>query len=401
MIDRPTEFNHVLNELSTRTAGLSTALRAALAYALPADSGARACGRALGLKRSMGWQVYSVAYSTDASTVLRALPRSNGWHLILRSLEVAGCPASLLVDLRAKIKSMEALLSGARIDRAMIRAAAAGSLDSVRERQATRRNRRAATLANERIYGISARATMLSVLLGPVSKEGKFDGIACTILHEIRRFRTGSPWPVYLSSEVTESRDRSMRTGSRRSLKGDGGPFVEELSTPGIARSGLLQRRRGNAVVFELAHGADGCRDAVRLCFWEHIARAGTSGDVGQRSELHLSTNMPMSVAAFEVFIHRSHRILSQPSASLAGSPRVFGTFPDPPENLRLPLEVDAEPIDKPTLPTALRGCEAERDAMLKRSAESLHAPLSDFVGFRVVVHDPPIHSRIVLAWRM
>ncbi len=35
------------------------------------------------------------------------------------------------------------------------------------------------------------------------------------------------------------------------------------------------------------------------------------------------------------------------------------------------------------------------------RGVETLKAPLEEFVGYRVVVPDPPIGSRIMLEWRM
>jgi hypothetical protein len=401
MTDRPTEFKQAFEELTARTRSLSSALRTALAHVLPETSGARACGRALRLRRSLGWQVYAVAHSTDASTVLRALPREQGWDLIQHSLQRAGCPVKALDALRSEIQATETLLSGAKIDRAMLRAVAGGSLDSARERQATRRARRTATAANERIFGIRARANVVSVLLGPTSQDGRFDSASTTILHGIRRLRAGSPWPVYQSAEFTHSREESMRTASGRTGKGKGGPFMEALSTPGIAKHSLQRRRCGNAVIYELIDDTDSRGNEVQICFAEHIAGAGTAEQSGQRSELHLSTNMPMHVAVFEVFIHRSHHIVSQPSASLVGSPRVFGSFPEPPENLRLPLEVDAELIAKPNLPTGLRACDATRSSLLAQAASMLTVPLEDFAGYRVIVRDPPIHSRIVLAWQM
>jgi hypothetical protein len=38
---------------------------------------------------------------------------------------------------------------------------------------------------------------------------------------------------------------------------------------------------------------------------------------------------------------------------------------------------------------------------MLERSAEALGAAVSDFVGYRVVVPDPPMGATIHLQWRM
>jgi hypothetical protein len=37
----------------------------------------------------------------------------------------------------------------------------------------------------------------------------------------------------------------------------------------------------------------------------------------------------------------------------------------------------------------------------LRRGAARLGRPLGEFEGFRVVVRDPPVGSRVTLAWRM
>lgn len=65
---------------------LHHALRDALERALPSLDGARACGRALGLKRHLGWQIYAIGRTTDHATVIRSLPKARGWKLVLESL---------------------------------------------------------------------------------------------------------------------------------------------------------------------------------------------------------------------------------------------------------------------------------------------------------------------------
>jgi hypothetical protein len=66
-----------------------------------------------------------------------------------------------------------------------------------------------------------------------------------------------------------------------------------------------------------------------------------------------------------------------------------------------LPLEARAVGIVKPDLPAALRGANRAHARMLERSAEALGAAVSDFVGYRVVVPDPPMGATIHLQWRM
>jgi hypothetical protein len=300
------DFAATVSLLNAMTARLRGATRAALGKVLPGPSGARACGRALGLRRSLGWQVYSLAHATDAATVLRALPRSKGFELIQRALRDAGCPHRELEALLAESKALESFLKGARIDRDMLRAAAGGGLDTARERQSTLRARRAATDANERIFGISALSTVTSVLLGPSGKDGRFDAVSATVFHGMRRSRAGAPWPVYQSAEMRDSRAGKARVARDGGVRGGLRPFVEDLSTPGIGRNGLARRKNGGAILFELADRGEQRTQGVRLCFLEMVRGGGGSEHPGQRSELHLSTNLPIRAAAFEVWIHRT-----------------------------------------------------------------------------------------------
>ena len=86
---------------------LHRALRDALEQVLPALDGARACGRALGLKRHLGWQIYAIARTSDHATVIRSLPKARGWKLVLESLRKQGCPEKSLRALREAIQKLD------------------------------------------------------------------------------------------------------------------------------------------------------------------------------------------------------------------------------------------------------------------------------------------------------
>ncbi len=142
--ERNSDLTATFATLSTHTTKLRIAMQEALEKVLPLSSGARACGRALGLKRSLGWQVYALANASDAATTLRALPRVQGWDFILQAFARSGCPARELNALRAEAKALESFLRLSRIDRDLLRAAACGGLDSARETNAMLRARRPA-----------------------------------------------------------------------------------------------------------------------------------------------------------------------------------------------------------------------------------------------------------------
>ena len=65
--------------LAAGAMALHDALRRILDSLFPALDGARACGRALGLRRNLGWQLFTIAHTTDYAGIVRALPQRHGW----------------------------------------------------------------------------------------------------------------------------------------------------------------------------------------------------------------------------------------------------------------------------------------------------------------------------------
>jgi hypothetical protein len=65
----------------------------------------------------------------------------------------------------------------------------------------------------------------------------------------------------------------------------------------------------------------------------------------------------------------------------------------------RLPLEVGAVQVAKPTLPLAMRQHAGVHAELLQRGAQRLGAPLEEFVGFQLSMPNPPWMSMVELAF--
>lgn len=124
-------------------------------------------------------------------------------------------------------------------------------------------------------------------------------------------------------------------------------------------------------------------------------------GPIDTRAEINLVVELPIAHALCEVWLHRSIRRAADTAAALLDS---FGRTPalgDDIDLVRLPLEATVEEITKPSLPQPFASGRHAHLETLRRGAARLGRPLDEFEGFRVVVRDPPVGSRVTLAWRM
>jgi hypothetical protein len=108
------DFPAVVEELAELVSDLRASLQVALQGIVPENSGARACGRALGISRGLGWSVYTVLTVSDPPTVIRAMPRGKGWGQVLARLKKLGRPATELVALKRASERLLARLEANR-----------------------------------------------------------------------------------------------------------------------------------------------------------------------------------------------------------------------------------------------------------------------------------------------
>lgn len=378
---------------------LHRALRTALDATVPGVNGARACGRSLGLRRQLGWQVYTIAHSGDHATVLRALPMSRGWTLVLKALQERGCAASVVQPLRASIQRLEVQLGRAKADAPALRAAAAGALDTARQRAQMLRARASATRANEYIHGIKAEVQVSAFMLGPADAKGVVDLATVTALHGVRRSRPGSAWPLYYTLEAYDDQRPTRGVATGRYRKAAVPPLLKALSSE-ASQSGVLRMGKdGDTHMVEFVDVGSQRGEPMDFAFLECLRGAGSVRPSDTESRLLFLMTTPMDRAVVEVWFHTSVTLRNDPSALLVSSPSLNRRVLAAHGMERLPLEASAVPVDGPELPRALARCDETHVELLALGAKSLGAPMSEFRGFRLDVKDPPWMSMLVLAF--
>jgi len=398
---RPPEFSAAVAELTVLVEGLRLALREALDEVLPDLGGARACGRALGLKRGLGWQVYSLATASDLQTALKVLPQRRGWKQVLARLAELRCPADPLATLRAAVDAVCAGLDASRIGRPLLRAVAAGGLDTARETEVMVRARRQMREGAEEVYGIRTDAKIGTFVIGRPDRKGLVDLAGILHYEGLRRLRPGPPFPLHHSPLVWNPRWRKLKRGRPFGVPGEEGSLVPDLSSVDSSRRQIAVRiddGRPHSYLFDESVSTAG---GIRAVFADLLRKAGNVGHADDRVHLDVLVSMPTVRVALEVWIHASIVRITEPAAALVGS---FGRgfqLEEATDPLRLPLEAEATPIAAPTLSGPLRAASPAHEAIVDRAMALFDGDRGDFVGYRVVVPDPPIGSRVTLTWRM
>ena len=396
---KPPTFDATNARITAAALELHRALRDALERVIPSMDGARACGRALGLRRHLGWQVYAIARTSDHATVMRAMPKDRGWKLVLQALEGGGCQTKQLNALREAIRGMEAALGAGAKDLPALRAAAAGALDTAAQRTAMLRARTNATRANAVLHGVGVKTYLSSFLIGPVGADGSVGMAAATSIHGIRRTRPGAAWPIYYTLEAHDQGQpaRGVATMKHR-LRGIP-PLVRDLSSPAADERCLRMHRDGETLMVELLDRGPASTEPLDLAFVEHLERVVTLKEAHGKWRLLFLMTTPTDRTVTEVWFHRSVKLATDPSAALMSSPNLNRRVLAEHGLERLPLEASAVPVARPLLPAALRKHSAVHAELLSRGAKRLGAPIEEFVGFQLDVPNPPWMSMLAMSF--
>lgn len=389
------------SDLRATVERLGTELRECLEAVLPSLDGARACGRALGLRRQLGWRAYTVATSSDLPTVLAALPRRVGWTLILQGLRRAGCPERKLKPLAKAVEDVLRSVAPGRMSKPMLRSLAAGRLDSPRRTAELLRARRAMREAATEVYGVRCAAQLGMYVLGAADAEGWIDVVTALVHDRLERLRPGPPVAIKWLSQAWHPAWAEKRVSRPLGASARRGWLVADLSTPGVWERQLRLEAASVGPVIYFEANAESHSKPVRTVFAEHMERGGTVGRTDDRVDLNLTPLIPTELCAFEVWIHRSIRRITEPSASLKDSLHLMVALADSVDMAPLPLEAQATAIAAAALPEELASMDAVHGELLARASKALRAAPSDFVGFRVMVPDPPTGTSVGLRWRM
>ncbi len=407
MTNEKRDFDALMHDVDRLGEQLRTALRSCLEEVLPPQTGARETGRLLGLRRNLAWKTFAVARSVDIVSLLRAMPGASGWTLVYDALAQAGCRSDSLEALRVAVSALDARITAEVIDPACLRALGAGSLESASQRRAMLRARRMAFTAAKQIFAVHAKARIGAILVAPSrgDREDRLDLLSMTLLEGLERTRPGPAFPVYYRVETTPTKDSDAIFGEIVDKRSHG-PLVPSLCSGGVIDDALriitpeTPDERG---FVEFVDRAPGRLEPLRAAFAEvsrHVGTAYASADE-RFAELRMPTAFPVEAAIFDVFIHRDVPMGSEPSVALYGHPANHGRRTVWREQQRLPLEGELVEKSHPRLPLSLAKVRDAYEALLELGAIRTGSPISEFRLFRVIVPHPPMHSSLLVVWRL
>jgi hypothetical protein len=253
----------------------------------------------------------------------------------------------------------------------------------------------------EELYGIRTDAKIGTFVVGRPDRKGLVDLAGILQYEGLRRLRPGPPFPLHHSALAWNPRWKELKRARPFGASPDQGSLVPDLSSVDPSRHQIAVRiddGRPNSYLFDESVSTAG---GVRAVFADLLRKAGNVGHADDRVDLDVAISMPTVRAVLEVWIHASITLVTEPAAALVGS---FGRgfqLEETTNTLRLSLEATATPIAAPTLSGPLRRASPAHVAVVDRAIALLGGDRGDYVGYRVIVPDPPIGSRVMLKWRM
>lgn len=405
---RSHDYDTIVAAISEAIGDLQAALRAALEAVLPDCSGARACGRALGVTLTLGWRCWTVAYAPEVPAVVARMPGPRGWTMLLDGFRRSGCPRDRVDRLVAAVRHVDRLLDTAEVTTTLLRSMAAGGLATHRESDAFRQARLAARTASETLHGVRCHANIAAIVVGPPGVDRTVDVASLSIFEGLERLRPGPAWPLYRWSLHPNSTQPMSTPRSSALSSSELPPLVPECSTPGVAGTALrstASRSGGGNIDFTAMPRRRGRR--LRVAFAETTRHAGRLPEDLEVSDLQVVTTVPVDRLVFDVLRHRSIECRGEPAAAMYPAADYvtacrLGSGEVPAfEAWRLPLEQTPTRLRDLALPASLAAIDAPYQELLRRCAASIGEEISAFEAHRIEVENPPLHGNILLRWRL
>lgn len=403
---RRPDFDAFVADATTRLARVQVLLRAALVAVLPKDTGARACGRALGVARNLGWQAWSIAFAPDAATALSRLPGPGGWSLLCAALATRGRPTAEIEALRAAVAELEQAVASSSTSVTLMRSMSAGGLSTAAESAAMAKARRVARTASETMQGVRCGLNAVASIVGPIGPKHRFDLASASVFEGLARSRPGRAWPFYRWSVQASPRGKA-RTGGRALSGSTLRPLLPDLSSPKVETLGEIRGvDRGERTSIEFVDLDPSRTDGLRLAFAEAAKNGAAIAADDEVPAVALVVTVPVEVAVFDLLLHRSIPQRDTVAAALYApfDPMMWVRNSDAAlpveESCRLPLEREPRVVESLRLPAKWRRCSDAYGEAVGRAVAALGRDLSEFSIIRIEVPDPPLHGLIVLRWR-
>lgn len=397
--DRPAQdrFEHELCEVVLR-------VRGALAGILELVDGygphVKVVCDAMGVHRKLGWQISKVACETDPFVAARYMPTPGGMNTFLRAAARRDVPEEQRRKAEEAFAEFERVVTVHADDRStleMMLGAWPAHADDASQLAA----RKMAFSGNSMLFGVQARAYMVSAFVHPSEKEGWFDTARLHCHIGFRRNRPNLSW-VISRTHVADD-DYRQRSGAVRECLAPPAddddaravPLLPEFCSQPLPQ---LRRRIDSAgwMLDELVEGPVGNTAALTMVTGELTRQTAPAFQTEHSEQMDWGAwvTMPCEVLIFDQFIHRD---VFPPSPRQV---RVFANLMDPAhfgDGLLLPISEQVvtpgrglQVIHTPEVPRYAE--------MAKHVFDRLGWDAQQFELYRLRIQYPPMPTAVVVS---
>lgn len=385
----------LFDDVAAAATGLGREMRICAAPMLADSPSIREFATALGVDKSLAWQVHQIATASDPVAILIALPGQAGIAKAMRALQSAGRDTAAVEAARA---ALIYVLNRRGISRAQLKAMATGQPDGPIETAALRLLHRRAYEANSAIQGRSIGGLAVAVLLMPVEPAGALTLVAATMLHRMARTLASGPIPIYYRTQAAGSHASTPRT-SGGTRKGSMASLVRPLCSPEVedAHISLIDFQSGEALCYDPPPSHI---NRVDFAFREIGHGVATMDRTQTPTEgmTDVALFNPTEHAVIDFMPHRSLPV-EDPGASL-----MLRNAPDivcksAPEFLQHPMPIDAGWTTRRRLPATFVTAADRWEALVEDSVQAVNASAADFRTYRIQIKHPPTPSSVCVRW--
>jgi hypothetical protein len=361
----------------------------------------------LAISRTLAWRLQQMAKPDDLAANLNAVVAERGFRVLVASLGSAGLPADRLAEIEARWEVLRRSMRRHRIDRDGLRSIGAQERSSVRGGSDAARRRRDAMRANEFLWGIGIRTTILTQMFARHPAAGSPDtdriGLAASVIHHgLRVVRPVPPLVVYrrlFRGAFGESDPQDL-------ARGDIAPWIDEACTPGICGT-AVRPRASQKEAFELDTASIPTAVPIDLAFAESALDFASpyADSPGQSGFMEAPLGFPVERVIVYLGTHESMPEWSDHECRLRTALMTSRRLPPERRFATLPVDSRLEPIESvagvPTLPSGSEHLEPMVRRIMSINAAALgHKPTS-FRFRRLVLDHPPMPSLLLIRWRL
>ena len=392
----PLPARGLFEDLASAAMTLGREMRTCVAPLLEDQPSIREFAQALGIDKSLAWQVHHIATASDPVPILAALPGPAGMAKVMQALVSAGRDTTALERARA---ALVYVMRRRGFSRTQLKSMVTSQSGHTSERGALRHLHRRAHEANAAIQGISIGGTAVAVMLLPGATPRRLTLVAATLLHRFCRTFNAGPMAIYYRTQQAVTAESPSPLAAPKSRKGTVAALVRELCSPEVRDEHLstVDFGPGEALCYEPPSSAS---HRVDFAFREIGHGVGTLRDERDGDAGHTTVALfnPMEHAMVDLMIHESMPV-SDVTVHLCRRTAPETVHLAGPDFLRHSIEIDARWIRDRTPPAPFAAAGARWEALVEGSLAPLGISPGELRAFRIQVEYPPTPADLRIRW--